>query len=241
MTKVQVMSDLHLEMQRQPDLSYYIQPADILVLAGDIHVGKRNVLHALNFFAQHYKHVIYTPGNHEYYFNTGSNHFVNLNLPPNVHNLNPGTFHYNNLSFIGATLWTNFRNDDAVKELAKRYINDFRRTQITAEEMQQLNLLESTYIALEVEAVKHHGKIPIVVTHFMPRKELVHKRWSLDHTTRRLNGYFANNIRHIHPHTWIYGHTHDRSTQILDGTVYVANPEGYPGENPPYQPVILTF
>jgi 3',5'-cyclic AMP phosphodiesterase CpdA len=60
--KIRVLSDLHLEFQD------WIPPksdADIIVLAGDIHVGVHGVGWARRTFPL--RPVVYVPGNHEFY------------------------------------------------------------------------------------------------------------------------------------------------------------------------------
>ena len=61
--KVQYMSDLHLEFADMPipDVA-----GDVLVLAGDIHVGA-NAIPWIEQCAHVFKDVIYVLGNHEYY------------------------------------------------------------------------------------------------------------------------------------------------------------------------------
>ncbi|MCY4477376.1 MAG: hypothetical protein OXC70_05250 [Gammaproteobacteria bacterium] len=67
--KIQIASDLHLEMCRhhEPEIYdfYPVQDRDVLVLASDIGTHMR----AWSFFEQELRRspVIYVPGNHEYY------------------------------------------------------------------------------------------------------------------------------------------------------------------------------
>jgi hypothetical protein len=60
--KVRILSDLHLEFQdwKPPKVD-----ADVVVLAGDIHVGARGVDWARRSFPL--SPVVYVPGNHEFY------------------------------------------------------------------------------------------------------------------------------------------------------------------------------
>src|SRR5579862_7134366 len=71
--KLQIMSDLHLEMHADQGAALLasLDPTDVdvLVLAGDITSARdypalRNVFEPL---AGKYRHVLYVPGNHEYY------------------------------------------------------------------------------------------------------------------------------------------------------------------------------
>jgi len=59
--KIQVMSDLHLEFGA---FEIPRTDADVIVLAGDIHVG----IKAIDWIKNQTKPVIYVLGNHEYYY-----------------------------------------------------------------------------------------------------------------------------------------------------------------------------
>lgn len=69
--KVQILSDLHLEFFRG-DLkgrgTVSIHPdAEVVVLAGDIHLGKQSLEFAAELHARCARPVLWVPGNHEYY------------------------------------------------------------------------------------------------------------------------------------------------------------------------------
>ena len=64
--RIQYMSDLHLEFRDNHGFIPDDVGADVLVLAGDIHLGT-GALEWLHEFAHRYQDIIYFPGNHEYY------------------------------------------------------------------------------------------------------------------------------------------------------------------------------
>lgn len=66
--KLQILSDLHLEMMKQP-YSWRIPEteAEVVVLAGDIGVGVMGVEWAVREVERLQKCAVYVPGNHEYY------------------------------------------------------------------------------------------------------------------------------------------------------------------------------
>lgn len=152
--KIRLLSDLHLEGGVHKEL-FASKGEDVLVLAGDIHVGAYNVTWMLEEFAKNAKQVVYVSGNHEYY----KNHMETVNYQiqnwckgTNVHFLNPGSVtlsrsmledtedsehEYNGqyscnglgsdkVTFIGGTLWSNFADDHISKMTVPRMINDFR-------------------------------------------------------------------------------------------------------------------
>ena len=71
--KLQIMSDLHLEMHADggAELIRDLDPTgvDVLVLAGDITMARHyeNLESPFKALAQKYRHILYIPGNHEYY------------------------------------------------------------------------------------------------------------------------------------------------------------------------------
>jgi predicted phosphodiesterase len=66
--KLQILSDLHLEMVKPP-YSWRIpeSAAEVVVLAGDIGVGVMGVKWAVGEAERLQKCAVYVPGNHEYY------------------------------------------------------------------------------------------------------------------------------------------------------------------------------
>lgn len=62
--KIQILSDLHIEFE---DFNFSNTDADVVVLAGDIHLGIKGALWAKKVIQD--QPVIYVLGNHEYYRN----------------------------------------------------------------------------------------------------------------------------------------------------------------------------
>ena len=227
---IKLFSDLHTEFWPPgffPD--YLTEHSDVLILAGDIAVGKLNVEKFLHRVAPFHKHVIYLPGNHEYY-----RHDIHcldsLELPMNVHYLNPGCIKIDDTTFIGATLWTNFNNNIASEKVASKYINDFKSIQgFTTKHCIELYNYHYQYILKALRDVP--GK-RIVITHFLPSKQCIHPRWNKeDFPTKQLNDYFANDLDELilahQPSHWLFGHTHDTIDTTLGNTRLLANPYGY--------------
>jgi predicted phosphohydrolase len=210
--------------------------ADVLILAGDIAVGWSNVQHVIKQF--HDKHIIFVPGNHEYYNHTMLEMNDLLFTRPNVHVLNPGSITIEDITFIGATLWTNFGEDPLASMAATSMINDFRLiSRFNPINAKRLFDQEFDFIKQQYEQTK--GK-KIIVTHFMPCIELVHPKWGAS----ILNKYFANNlsdwVSNLTDATWCFGHTHDSIQAQIGETKLYCNPKGYRGENPVYQRQLIT-
>jgi predicted phosphohydrolase len=89
--KLYIASDLHVEFHK--DKKQYIDrifgdddPESIVVLAGDIDVGRTNLKHTLAQIAEKFKYAVYVPGNHEYYNGLGYGELREVvpKLPKNV-------------------------------------------------------------------------------------------------------------------------------------------------------------
>src|SRR6266568_1522835 len=106
MTKLHILSDLHLEGR---SFALPNTDADIIVLAGDIGTAKAPAIKQINAWAWN-KPVIYVAGNHEFY---GGEFPKQLNVL--FSSLLPHTYFLENRSvvlcgvrFLGCTLWTDF-------------------------------------------------------------------------------------------------------------------------------------
>lgn len=239
--KLQILSDIHSEFHKsQADFwESLVQPADILILAGDIHVGRDNLVRCLRHFSRRYPAVIFVPGNHEYYNGLAYGAFRSPEfkdkLPMNVFVLDTETLLLEGKSFIGATLWSD--PPEEFKQQVTRCIPDFAR-------MKDNDFLshkaryqqDKAYILQKLEEYEN----PVVITHFVPNLDLTHPKWFLDPTSRQLNRYFSGDIdlNNCPKCTWIYGHTHDPLQTTRNNVTLICNPHGYPYESKsPYTPV----
>jgi predicted phosphodiesterase len=232
--KIRLLSDLHTEFRLPYKTQSFAQyrGEDVLVLAGDIASGSTNTMDVIKFFRdQGFPHIVYVPGNHEYY-GTGFDEF-NAKMEnkcmefDNVYYLNPGSATINGVLFVGGTLWTNFADNPFSQSAAKRgisdfrYIRDFDVNRCARTYYEHLDYIQQTY--------EHRGKQKVVVvTHFLPARECIAPRFR---NGDLINDYFANNlgdyIANMSDTTWLFGHTHDATDIVLGDTRVVANPHGY--------------
>ena len=233
--KIRLMSDLHTEFR----LPYKTQPLaeyrneDVLVLAGDIASGSKNTIDVIKFFKdQGYPHIVYVPGNHEYY-GTSKQEFDDKMRDKcakldNVHFLNGDSVKLDNVVFIGASLWTNFNKSHISETSARRMIADFRLIKgFTPQDAIELYYTHLEYIKYQYE--QSAGSQKVIVTHFLPAQQCISPRFKAD--TTGLNDYFANRlddwIYHMYDSTWLFGHIHDVCDFFIGETRLVANPHGY--------------
>jgi Icc-related predicted phosphoesterase len=138
--KIALASDVHLEFG--PLVLNNDQSADVLVLAGDVCVandfvsqdrrkrGKaQDYLSFFNQVCRAFPQVVYVPGNHEHYHGDATKSVAILREQldhANLHILDRETWQYQDVSFIGGTLWTDMnRRDPLTLMRARTAMNDF--------------------------------------------------------------------------------------------------------------------
>ena len=232
--KLHVLSDLHTEFAgfTPPEID-----ADVVVLAGDIGVGRRGIEWAAWRFPQ--VPVIYVPGNHEFYGqDIGLKDELKAAAPANIHVLNNDALELNGVRFVGSTLWTDFKlygegQARLARQRAKRLIEDFAsikngNRRFTPEDSVELH--ETSRLRLVHELDREFDGPIVVVTHHLPTSSSVAKRYAND----PLNPAFASRLEDViekyQPDLWIHGHTHVPCDYELFGTRVVCNPRGYPNE-----------
>jgi predicted phosphodiesterase len=229
--KIQVMSDLHLEMHADggAELIRELDPTgvDVLVLAGDITMARyyESLASVFEPLAIKYRHILYVPGNHEYYKSSPKQ--VARNLAKLAKEVPHVVIPQNEITviagqrFIAGTMW--FR-PDPLGDLNKRFMHDFALIQDFEPWVYDQNAAFEKVLATHAEASD------VVVTHHLPALESVPPRFARSAT----NAYFVSDatsyIREHQPKLWIHGHTHDRCDYMLGETRVVANPLGYPNE-----------
>lgn len=220
--KIRLISDTHFEFYEDTSL-FNNYGEDVLVIAGDLAVGHANVLEALSKFKQHNEHVIYVPGNHEYYGSSIKEFDSNLKSFEGF--LNPGTLKIKDVTFIGAALWTNFSSNQFSKMYCGQAINDFR--QIKGFDTDACSKLNTEHTKFLKEAYSLPGK-KVFITHFLPDKHCIAPQFKGEST---INDYFANDlgdwISDLSCSTWLFGHSHAKTTTQIGSTSIYAHPYGY--------------
>lgn len=223
--KIRFMSDLHCEFYQDQGKtlieSLSETDADVLVLAGDIAVG-RGIAGALGWFSEKFPDVriLYIHGNHEFYrsnYREVKEVMDGLSLP-NVTWMENDIVEIGGQRFLGTTLWY---ISTPLMEMQKSGWSDFRligspgwipRQGAMAVEWLEANLQEGD----------------VVLTHMLPSPDCVSPRWKEEAT----NSFFVNDVTDLiverKPKLWIHGHTHDSRDVVIGDTRVVCNPCGYP-------------
>lgn len=122
MLRIGVLSDCHLESEAALEDVYPMLPkpgsVDVLLLAGDATRGQWGYRLCVMIHEYLECPVLYTPGNHEFYYTHGlhctmaemeANCRKEFASHPHVHYLQADSIVIGDVSFFGATWWTNFR------------------------------------------------------------------------------------------------------------------------------------
>ena len=124
--RLQVLSDLHLEFG---DYAPEQARADVVILAGDIHVGCKGIQWVKKHFPE--QPVIYVIGNHEFYGHSISGVFKEFRTRiegGNICLLENQSVEIGGFTFLGCTLWTDFKlwpNADTAMLAAGDRMRDF--------------------------------------------------------------------------------------------------------------------
>jgi predicted phosphodiesterase len=234
--RIQVASDLHLELLRVPGerLVLPAPDADVLVLAGDIASGTK----AIELFADWPVPVVYVAGNHEFYRQSWEGlrgKLKSASRGTNVHYLDNDGLELGGVHFLGATLWTDFTFEvsDGFNQLdAMRWvedgINDFHEIvtdygMLRAQQTLDDHMLSRRWLTRELE--KPFGGPTVVVTHHGCHPQSAHPRFA----GNRINSGFISDMSPLLQHVdlWVHGHVHDGFDYRVGRCRVVANPAGY--------------
>ena len=168
------MSDLHLEVHADggAELIRELDPTgvDVLVLAGDITTARYygDLESVFKPLARKYRHILYVPGNHEYYKSSPGEVARNLakltNALPRVVIPENDTVVIDGQRFIAGTMWFRF---DPTAEPNKRLMHDFLLIQDFERWVYEQNAAFVKVLAAHLKAND------VVVTHHLPAFESV--------------------------------------------------------------------
>lgn len=244
--RIQVLSDLHLEVGQQYLSFDFPVSAPWLVLAGDIGrlVDYEAYLHFLNRQAERYDRVFLVPGNHEFY---GLDHQAGIKKARELvmesrlggkvvllhrHQWDdPGP--NSSLTILGCTLWSHI--SPHAREIVRHKVKDFSNIKewsldkhIEQHETdlgwlhERLQELATTAPERHVLVVTHHA--PAMKGTSAPRNE--DNLWSSAYATDLLQGEEAGQLwRQVK--VWVFGHTHYCTDFVVSGVRLLANQRGY--------------
>lgn len=252
--RIQILSDLHLEFEGN-SIPALAPDVDAIILAGDLAPVCTNRIREITERWSQAKHILYVPGNHEYYgseIREAQQELAHACSRYGITLLDPGAVTIDGIRFIGATLWTDFLLEgDAASEVwahieVGNALSDFLgairigRGNLSTHETARRHAQERAFIERELEAAQRAGLFAVVISHHAPSPKCI-RPW---YQGNRLNPGFASDldglIARYRPALWVHGHMHDRIDEMLGETRVIANPYGYgPVEGRDFDPELL--
>ena len=250
-----VTSDLHLELTRGWDLpSTGARPRfDVMIVAGDLvpHM-ERGVAWLLERVTD--RPVLYVAGNHEGYgcdVDRTVEKAREAAAGTNLSILQNETVRIGDVTFAGATLWTDFElfgDQSRAMRVAGEQMNDFRkiRTAHYADRFRPQHALArhmESRAFLEAEMRKPRDGPLVVISHHaphpgrsslkqqrerLPDEEILMAAYRSDLTSLMSPAPIEGGCNPLRPaDLWIYGHTHEFEDVTIGCTRVVSNAKGY--------------
>lgn len=249
--KLYVISDLHLEFG---DFEVPVVDADVVVVAGDLHVGTLGLEWAAARLPD--IPIVYVLGNHEYYKHVMPDLIVEMReearrIDERIHVLDRAALEIDDVVFLGATLWTDFAlagDQREGMEIGEQVLTDFFAIRYgpDARELRAadvLNVHERERWWLENAFARYAGQKVVAVTHHPPSARSVpgfamKDAWS---------GVYASHLDEVvlasGAELWIHGHVHTPADYTLGSTRVLSNPRGYVnrprGTHPNFRPGLV--
>lgn len=238
--RVQFVSDLHAEGmdlvtpgEIHTDMYNAIIAceSDVLILDGDIS-GHHSLFYHLNKFSSDLsdKHIIFVPGNHEYYYRTRSYLDEQLGFASHSYNklhiLVDQSVVIDGVLFIGSTGWWD-GSGGRIDDICMKGINDFRCIYDIMDANCGISWGRKAKTFIRNELHRNARKLPTVcITHSAPSLKSIHS----DYYGHPSNGCFVNDwedlIEEYSPNVWVHGHTHSKWDYMIGDTRILCNPLG---------------
>lgn len=234
--RLHILSDLHLEFASMEPSDV---DADVVILAGDIHLGREGSQWARTAFSG--RPVVYVLGNHEFYRHAlpGLTQALERETAStSIHVLENRALEIDGFTFLGCTLWTDFQlrgNAAHAMRNAERMMSDFsligfspERRRLQASDTARLHAESVTWLRQALAG--RDRRRTIVVTHHAPsrRSEPSH------HANSPLSPAFGSNLDSLVEESsvplWIHGHTHHNIDYTIGTTRVLSNQRGYPNQ-----------
>ena len=234
--RLYVLSDIHLEFAPfvPPELD-----VDVVVLAGDIHVGVKAIPWAKEHFAR--STVIYVLGNHEYYRQSLPKHIGKLKQlaqVSNVHVLENDAVAVGDVVFLGCTLWTDFElfgNPRIAGSHATQWMTDYRKIRVNPiyrklRSIDTAGIHHRSRLWLGEQLERRRGSKIVVVTHHAPSKRSIPESHGDDLLSAAYASHMDGFVERSGACLWIHGHVHEHKDYTIGTTRVLCNPRGYPGD-----------
>jgi len=248
--KIALYSDIHLERQSFTPCPL-AQDADLIVLAGDIGQGTEGLYWARKAFEN--KPIVMVLGNHEFFGGQDFDLFVEEARTKarelGIHLLECAEASIGGVSFLGATLWTDFElfSPESVefrllKEDAQESIKDYSSGEIRTGALLKspgepsgsltpeltIQRYWETRAWLEKALAVGDPAKTVVVTHHCPSLRSIPPQFQSG-VASKFSPVYASDLSDLGGRCalWIHGHVHESADYDMNGTRVVCNPMGY--------------
>jgi len=191
-----------------------------------------------------FPHVVVIAGNHEFYHGNWKASIQYLRDEyskfPNIYFLEQELKVIDDVTFIGATLWTDCNKGDPLTLHALGdMMNDFRiirNDELGFTKLRPAHTMhrhQRTVAYLKTVLADRKDNKIVVVGHHAPTFNSVHEKYRND---QLMNGGYASDLSEFildHPQIvlWTHGHMHDPFDYMVGTTRVVCNPRGYSGHD----------
>lgn len=235
-----LISDLHIETWDSFDWTGQAT-SQFCILAGDVAKDREIVLETLDHLSRCYRMVFYIDGNdeHKYFMGEIGQSYNDLNQAigkiPNVVFLQDSVIVMDGIAIIGTNGWWGFDLDHNIdSDDTRRWWESYQIDPTNSQYVEDLSRTDAAYIIKTVQKLQRHPDVKkiIIVTHTVPRKDLVDHDISLEGSYKlncmgnSLMSLALNTDTESKIHTWCFGHYHNSVDRIIDGIRYVNNCRG---------------
>ena len=250
--KLQVLSDLHLEFKKD-GIPSLVEGAQVVVMPGDLASVWQGHVPRMAQAWKNASHILYVPGNHEYYgdsISRGQDVLAKQCSANGITLLDTKAVTIGEYRFIGATLWTDLqlretgqgrgsRTDTVNVENhhnVARILNDFSGAILNASgkwfttwEAAHRHAADRAFFEVEILDAHRQGLRTVVISHHAPSPRSVHPRFAGHPANPGFASDLEDLIEQLQPDLWLHGHTHNAADYRIGKTRILANPRGYPG------------
>ncbi len=238
--RVQILSDLHLEVSQQYSTFSFTASAPLLLLAGDI--GRLIDYDAYRGFLEsqvaRFRKVFLVLGNHEFYgldYQSGLNAARRLSGEPSLSDglvlLHRARWDdpESNLTLLGRTLWSAIPED--AYSVVENKVNEFKKiNHWTAQQHTATHMDEVAWLREQVGLVRTGAATRrlLIATHHAPcvegtsRPEHVSNPWTCAFATDLVDQQGWEGVK-----AWVFGHTHYSAQFTRNGIKLASNQRGY--------------
>ncbi len=240
MMKIQVASDLHIDICKTDFSKILIPSAKYLILAGDISEENSSTYYDfLEWVKDKYEMVYVVLGNHEYYncdsmenVITRIRNYCDTTSTIILLERDHVTITIDDIIYhiLGATMWSYIPKNKA--KYCEDMVNDYKliNPKLSVIKTNKMHMADSMWLLNEMKTIPKQDKI-IVVTHHAPLyNNISDPKYEVD--TNIIRNAFSTDMKFIFENpisVWIYGHTH-YVTDFIYGTHntrIISNCRGY--------------